>query len=197
MSAKELAWIKFLSKRRVTCRARNRILPFTPYHFGPVLLIGMIVFPALNITALLISSVILDIEPFIVWMYGLRGPLHGISHTYLVATLAAVLVSVVVRMLRKPLNTLMSLFELSQDFSFRSLFFASIVGTYSHVLLDSFLYSEMNPFFPLMGNPFFGLVSLSIVYNLCLYSMILGFFVYVCRIGFFQRPRKTDESPWE
>ena len=171
-------------------------MPFTPYHFGPVLLIGMLVFPTLNITALLISSVILDIEPFIVFMYGFRGPLHGISHTYLVATLAAVLVAGVVWILREPLNTLMSVFDLSQDFSFWSLISASLVGTYSHVLLDSFVYPGMHPFFPLLGNPFFGLVPAGLVYSICLFSMILGFFIYVFRIGFMQKPRETDESPW-
>jgi membrane-bound metal-dependent hydrolase YbcI (DUF457 family) len=57
-----------------------------------------------------------------------------------------------------------------------------VIGTYSHVLLDSLLYTEMNPFFPLLGNPFVGLLTGGFVYSLCLVLGVIGFFVYLFRV---------------
>ena len=64
----------------------------------------------------------------------------------------------------------------------RHIISASLIGTYSHVLLDSFLYSEMNPFFPLLGNPFLGLLGFGFVYNLCVVLGLVGFFIYLLRV---------------
>ena len=83
---------------------------------------------------------------------------------------------------RKYLNEIVSFFGLKQESSARHILPAAFIGTYSHVLLDSFLYAEMNPFFPLLGNPFLGFLGVGVVYNLCLVLGIIGFFVYLFRV---------------
>ncbi|NHJ12817.1 MAG: hypothetical protein EAX95_04035 [Candidatus Thorarchaeota archaeon] len=77
-------------------------MPFTPYHLGPAFLIGVIFFPALDVAALLLSSVTIDIEPLAMLMFGIPGPLHGYLHTFLGATVMAILASCVVWVLRTP-----------------------------------------------------------------------------------------------
>lgn len=153
-------------------------MPFTPYHFGPALLIGMILVPFIDISAILIASVILDLEPLAVLLFHLSYPLHGIFHTYLVASFVAVLLSIVLWPLRSFLNTIVSIFGINQESTFQSLLLASFIGTYSHVFLDSFLYAEMNPFYPLLGNPFFGLIQSQVIYSLCVLSGFLGLIAY-------------------
>lgn len=37
----------------------------------------------------------------------------------------------------------------------KSLLTGAFIGTYSHIILDMLLYREMNPLFPLNGNPFY------------------------------------------
>ena len=157
-------------------------MPFTPYHFGPAFLIGVLAFPALDIAALMISSVVLDLEPLAVLMFGLPGPLHGNLHTFLGATIVAVLIACVIWVIRTPLQKLLSLFALSHEPTFNGVLIASVIGTYSHVLLDSFLYAEMNPFFPLLGNPLLGLIEEAAVYQFCVYCMIFGLVVYALRL---------------
>ncbi len=156
-------------------------MPFTPYHFGPALLLGVIFFPFLDIIALLISSVILDIEPLIILVIGTGQPLHGIMHTYLVATLVAMLVSAIIWLLRGPLYQFLSLFGIDQEASKMRIVISSLIGTNSHVLLDSFIYPEMNPFFPIMGNPFLGLIATAAIYQFCLICGVAGIIVYMFR----------------
>ncbi len=153
-------------------------MPFTPFHFGPAVLIGMLLVPFIDISAILIGSVILDLEPLVVLLFHLPYPLHGIFHTYIAATIVAILLSLALWPLRNILNTIVSVFGVHQESTLRSLFIASLIGTYSHVFLDSFLYAEMNPFYPLLGNPFLGLLSTQFTYGLCIASGLLGLAVY-------------------
>jgi hypothetical protein len=157
-------------------------MPFTPYHFGPALFIGVLLFPFVDLTTIMIASVILDIEPLAVILFHLSMPLHAFFHTYLGATLVACVLSVLIYPFRKYLNGIVSFFGLKQESSWRHIISASFIGTYSHVLLDSFLYPEMNPFFPLLGNPFLGLLGFGFVYNLCVVLGLVGFFIYLLRV---------------
>jgi len=156
-------------------------MPFTPYHFGPALLAGVILFPFFDLAAMLIACVILDIEPMLILFLGLGGPLHGISHTYLAATVVAVVVSGVLWLLREPIKSVMSAFGVVQEPKKVSIFIASLFGTYSHVFMDSFIYSEMSPFFPFLGNPFLGLIAVVAIYQFCLYCGVIGIVLYFVR----------------
>ncbi|MFW9811039.1 MAG: hypothetical protein ACFFF9_01140 [Candidatus Thorarchaeota archaeon] len=156
-------------------------MPFTPYHFGPSLLLGILLFPFVDLVTLMIASVIVDLEPMAIMFLSLPYPLHGFFHTYLGATIAALVLSGFVYPFRKYLNSIVSLFGLHQTSSLRHIIGASFVGTYSHVFLDSFLYAEMNPFFPVLGNPFVNLFTFGAVYNFCLIAGLIGFIGYILR----------------
>ena len=156
-------------------------MPFTPYHLGPGLLLGVVLFPFVDISTMMIASVILDLEPLAVILLGFPSPLHGFFHSYLGATLVAIVLSFVIWPMRKTLNSIVSLFGLKQESSLRHILPASFIGVYSHVFLDSFIYSEMNPFFPLIGNPFIGILMVSDVYNCCIYLGLLGLGVFILR----------------
>jgi len=157
-------------------------MPYTPYHFGPGLFLGVVLFPYIDFSTVMVASVILDIEPATILMLQLPFQFHGFFHTYLGATIIACILSVAFYPLRRHLNKLVSLFGLHQESSFRHIFFASIIGTYFHVFLDSLLYGEMHPFYPLVGNPFLGTLSITVVYSSCIYLGLLGIGVFALRI---------------
>ncbi len=166
-------------------------MPFTPYHFGPGLLLGVLFFPFIDLSTVLVASVILDLEPLAVLFLSLPLPLHGFFHTYLGATIVASLLALAIWPFRGYLNKIVTVFGMHQESSFRHIFPASIIGTYSHVFLDSFLYAEMNPFYPLLGNPFLGIVQGAFVYNICVIFGLFGIGVYILRILYFQfRPKQ-------
>jgi len=58
-------------------------MPFTPYHLGPSSWIGLILFKILDFPTLLVASVVIDIEPFCVFVFNAPWPLHGFLHSFL------------------------------------------------------------------------------------------------------------------
>lgn len=118
-------------------------MPFTPFHLGPALLFGLLF--RLNVPAVLVGSVILDIEALYLLLTG-ADYLHGFFHSYLGA----------------------SIVSLALGLLFKKTFLGFLAGTYSHVFLDSFLYPDMQPFWPAKVNPFLGLIGSGSIYGFSL-----------------------------
>lgn len=171
-------------------------MPYTPFHFGPGLFLGVVLFPYIDFSTVMVASVILDIEPVTILILQLPFQFHGFFHTYLGATIVACILSAAIYPFRRYLNKIVSLFGLHQDSSFRHIFPASIIGTYSHVMLDSFLYGEMNPFYPIIGNPFLGILPITVVYGCCIFLGLLGIGIFALRLlhGYLQQSKVDQES---
>jgi len=162
-------------------------MPITPFHLGPALLFGLVLSRAFYLPALLVASVIPDLEPFYVMYFHVSGyPLHGFFHSYLGSSIFAFSVTLIVYPFRGLLDRIMAAFHIPQKSSFKKILFTSFVGVYLHVFLDSFLYEEMMPFYPLQGNPFINILSFydsyRVVYGFCSITAILGVIVYFYKI---------------
>src|SRR3989338_1078032 len=114
-------------------------MPFTPYHLGIALLIGVIFHKKIDIPSILAGSIVLDIWPYLVLMYNLPYPLHWISHSFLVAFI----VGIILAFLRLKINIIKC------NYTFPILLLSSVLGTFSHVILDTPLYNDILPFWPL------------------------------------------------
>lgn len=156
-------------------------LPFTPFHFGPALLIGLIFFPYLFLPAILLGSVIVDIEPLTFLLLDLPVA-HLFFHTFLGATLTALVLAGSIMLLRRVFERLMTLIHFPQTGSPLTITLGALSGAYAHILLDAFLYPEMQPFWPLLGNPFLGLASSATVYFFCILCFIAAIPVYIFQI---------------
>lgn len=167
------------------------VMPFTPFHLGPALLLGLALFTVFDLPALLMASVIPDIEPFYVMYFNVSGyPLHGFFHSYLGASILAFFVAAIVYSLRGLFGKVMAFFQIPQKTSLKKILLTSFVGVYFHVFLDSFLYGEMEPFYPLQGNPFINILvpyQYSVIYGFCSLSFLLGIIAYLVRLCFASR----------
>nr|MDO8134244.1 hypothetical protein [Candidatus Njordarchaeum guaymaensis] len=164
-------------------------MPFTPFHWGPALLIGFMIFPLLNIPILVVSSVIIDIEPLLLNLE------HGFFHSYLAATIAGLLVAVAAMPLKKNIEWVSThIVGLPQTVSFRSVTLTSLFAVWLHVFLDSFLYPEMKPFLPLDGNPFLGIVSQVVIYEIAFIAFIPAIALWVLRLYLNARKGKNNEK---
>ncbi len=81
----------------------------------------------------------------------------------------------------------MSVFKLAQNSSFKKIIWTSFFGVYFHILLDAFLYEEMNPFYPIKGNPFLGMFSSQQVYLFCSVSFLIGLIFYLIRLFYIKK----------
>jgi len=158
-------------------------------HWGPALLIGFIIFPLLNIPILVVSSVIVDIEPLLLNLQ------HGFFHSYLGATIAGLLVAVAAIPFKKNIEWVSThIVGLPQTVSFRSVALTSLLAVWLHVFLDSFLYPEMKPFLPFDGNPFLGLVSPVVIYEISFIAFLPAIALYILRLYLNARKRKNSEK---
>ncbi|MBP2030214.1 hypothetical protein J2755_001148 [Methanohalophilus levihalophilus] len=148
-------------------------MPFTPFHLGPALLLGEVFEKRVNMAAIMLGSIIVDARASYCFFTGCQ-PIHGPLHTYLGATFLAFLVVIGIYGERYSLEKVTSRLRMKQDYSLYSIIFGALIGTWSHVLLDSFLYTDIVPFWPMALNPFYGLLISSAVYSLCIACFIFG-----------------------
>lgn len=158
-------------------------MPFTPFHIGPATLIYSI-FSKLDFIALLYGSTLIDIEPFLIMLLDLSHPLHGPIHS-IVGVLAitpliyfvTLITSGIFQKIGIPLR------KTNQKVIVLSI----LVGGYSHIILDGFLYPEMNLAWPFSyWNPLFGAFSYGEVYGFCTMSFLAGLIFYAVKRIFFR-----------
>ena len=166
-------------------------MPFTPFHWGPALLFGLVFLGYLDLPTLLLSSVIVDVEPLLFLTLNLQYPLHGYLHTFLGGTILAFVLALAMSRVRGSLEPLMSFLKLPQKTSFKRVVSASLFGIYLHILLDSPLYSDIRPFYPLELNPLLGrgMFGGFDIYTFCVLSFIGAAVVYATRLVFLKRTR--------
>ncbi len=145
-------------------------MPFTPYHLGPALVAGLPLRRYLHAPTFILGNLVLDLEGFTVILFGLSYPLHGYLHTVLFAVVVGLLLGIAMYALEKPMQAFYKKIQLenSNTLKLPSFLLAGVLGSVLHVLFDAFLYSEMQPFFPLTLNPLlnFG-VPISSVCSFC------------------------------
>jgi len=158
-------------------------MPFTPFHLGPAVLVGFILLRYIDLPTLIVASVLVDLEPLMVLVFGLPGPLHGFFHSFLGASLAAILLAAVMSRARRFLEPVYAYLRLEGGRESWRFLVSALLGTFSHVLLDAPLYGLMRPLYPLGGNPLFGAdLYLGLgAYRFCLLSGMAGFVLFVSR----------------
>jgi len=164
-------------------------MPFTPYHFDPALFIGLLFLGFIDFPTFLIASVIVDMEPFLVLFFNLDYPLHGFFHSLLGGTLVAIPLAIVMLKIRDKLSPLMSYFKLEQKISFKSILLASLLGIYIHILLDSRIYTDIQPFYPSSYNPLLttGILAGFDSYVICIWSFFGAVIIYIIRLFLIKR----------
>ena len=128
-------------------------MPATPLHIGIPGLISYYSPKRVDIVSAVIGSVIIDTDFFLFLVFG--TPVHGYLHSFLSATVVAIALAVILWLLNPSMIKLKKWFRWETETGPKSLLAGAFIGTYSHIILDMLMYKEMNPLFPLKGNPFY------------------------------------------
>lgn len=160
-------------------------MPFTPFHMGPGILVKAILQGSFSLMVFGWAQIVMDIQPLIVLLSG-EGHLHGFSHTYIGATLLGIFAALTGKYLSE-----VGLFVLGINKQWQIkipwlvTFLSSFIGVYSHVLLDSIMHADVEPYFPFtQNNEFLGLISVSTLHKVCWYSGAVGGALYFGIIGY-------------
>ncbi len=140
------------------------------------------------------SQIVMDIQPLIVLISG-EGHLHGFSHTYIGAILLAVFSALSGKYLSEiGLYILYINNQCQIKISWWVAFVSAFIGTFSHVVLDSIMHSDVVPFYPFtFSNNLLGIISVAHLHKLCIYSAFIGGIIYFGVYGL-QKFNKRSQS---
>lgn len=158
-------------------------MPITPVHMGPALAAKVVAPRYFSFLVFGITQVAIDAEAAF-YLVTDDPPYHRFLHTYLGATLVALLAVVIGRPLLGYAfglwNRLVraergSLFRVEPRVPLIAAISGALIGGYSHVLLDSFLYRDMYPMIPLSySKTTLNALSTLEVYAVCIALGLLG-----------------------
>jgi hypothetical protein len=170
-------------------------MPFTPLHVGPGLLVKSVLNTSFSLMIFGWAQILMDIQPLVVLITG-EGHLLGFSHTFIGASLIALGSAVTGKYgiewaVHAPLlgfsDDNRAMFDWNRKLRWGIVLFSAFVGTFSHVYLDAIMHSDVQPFFPVdVSNPILGVISVSALQKLCMYTGVVGMCLYVI-VRFFRR----------
>ena len=166
-------------KTKATIKPAYATMPFTPVHMGPGILIKGLLQTSFSLMVFGWTQILMDIQPLIVLTTG-EGHLHGFSHTYVGGGLIALFAA----LSGKYLSELgLIILEISTEKPIRIRWWvcllSAFIGAFSHVLIDSAMHADMQPLLPFtLSNPIQGLIEVSTLHRLCLYSGLVGAAIY-------------------
>ncbi len=155
-------------------------MPFTPFHMGPGILIKALLQGSFSLMVFGWAQIIMDLQPLFVLLTG-EGHLHGFSHTYAGATLLAIFSALSGKYLSELVLKIIGIAKKHSPtrITWWVAFGSSFIGTYTHVALDSIMHSDVEPLYPLsQENSMLGVISISELHQLCVYSALLGAVIY-------------------
>ncbi len=159
-------------------------MPLTPFHLGPGLFFGTILFKFLNFFAFLVGNIAFDIEPFFRIFIFKTYPWHGFFHTFLGALIVSFLLTLILYIFKNQIKKSLDGIHLIQPSpSFLNLFLALLFGSWLHIIFDSFVHPDVYPFWPSNFNPLLNLLSMMEIYLLTTLLGIIGATLLIIKIS--------------
>ncbi len=148
-------------------------MPFTPLHMGPGLIVKACMQGTFSLMVFGWSQILIDIQPLVVLISG-KGELHGLSHTYIGATIIAVISALTGKYLGEIGLRILGM-ENYNPIRWRVAFISAFIGGYSHVFIDGIMHSDMRPLAPFSQQSIFlGIVNIETLHILCLLGAVIG-----------------------
>ncbi len=166
-------------------------MPFTPFHFGLNVLPGLASGNRLDLLALLGANVAIDIEPLVVITWNLRYPLHGYAHTLAGGLMLGLAVGLGVRLARPVAAGIYRVAGLPQRVTWAGCLLGGAVGGLLHIAFDTLIYVDMDPAFPLRGNPVAGTLSYAQAEAVGAVGLLVAALVYLVVLAVRRRLNRT------
>ena len=150
-------------------------MPFTPFHFGPGALVHAVAPRHVSFLAFCAANVVIDVEPLVFMLRG-EAPLHRFAHSYIGAALVAGATVALWLAARRAAAALRLPDALGWTrLATRTVAIGALVGSVSHVVLDSIMHADIRPLAPFSdANPLLRVVSLGTLHASCVAAGVFG-----------------------
>ena len=167
-------------------------MPVTPFHIIAGVAAKSLRPKYFSWTVFALANVLIDTEA-VYYFFTTGVPAHKYFHTWLGATIIAILCAVLGKYLCEFCLKIWNNVFLHEKYlprlkAFRSgvkidkfsAWSGATLGAYSHIFLDSFVNLDMKPYLPFSDkNHLLGLISLQNTYYLCIGLFIIGVIIYI------------------
>ena len=147
-------------------------MPFTPFHLGAGALFKAVGGRNFSFMVFGGAQVLMDLEPLIGIIQN-KPILHGYTHTLA----GALIIGLVAGIIGRPISAaVLRLGGVPHYYlTWRASFAGAMLGTFSHVILDAIMHSDMAPWWPLAdGNGLLRIISLDTLHLLCVLTGVLS-----------------------
>jgi len=166
-------------------------MPYTPYHFGPSSLIGLILRRWIDIPVFVLVNLAIDLEILIaeLWFPGRFVPRY--AHTLLLGAAVGIIWGAGAYFFRGFFKWIMDKIRIPYKTSISRMIFSGILGAWVHILTDGLYRSNVRLFWPSkLTNPLTRF-SRREVDLLCVLCFIAAFVVYIWILA--KRSKKIQE----
>jgi membrane-bound metal-dependent hydrolase YbcI (DUF457 family) len=155
-------------------------MPFTPFHFGPAVLLKALAPRYVSLTAFVASQVAIDLESGYHLLQG-NWPVHRLAHTLLVSTLIGVAMGTGVWFAGRQLRVVPGV-ELEPELGPLPAHAGGLLGGLSHSVLDAIMHADVQPFWPFTrSNSLLGALDLAQLHLFCMAAGAAGALVLICK----------------
>jgi hypothetical protein len=169
-------------------------MPFTPFHFGPGMLIKGLMPRQFSLSVFALANIAMDVEPL---YHLLRGDtqLHGASHTLIgAACIGAATALAAPRAIALGWQWYQKLHvdaDIPVHLTRQQAWMGALLGTASHLLLDATMHHDMHMFLPFSdANPLLHPAWTQNVYLACVLAGMTGMLISMLRMHWpFKQPR--------
>ena len=151
-------------------------MPFTPFHFGPALLIKCMARRRFSFRTFAATQVAIDIETLF-WLLRGEWPVHRLAHTFLGSAIVGLVVAVTMFAIIRPIIQRLWGHDhvLAAEVRASPAFAGGLVGGLSHPLLDGIMHADIMPFRPFtFDNPLLHVLDVGLLHVACFASGVLG-----------------------
>jgi len=165
-------------------------MPYTPYHFGPSSLIGLLLRRWVDIPVFVLVNLVIDLEILVAELWHPRSFGQRYVHTLLLGAAAGILWGIVAYFFRGYFKWIMNKIQIPYNTSIRKMIFSGILGAWVHILTDGLYRSNARLFWPTnLTNPLTRFSRREVDF-LCVLCFLAAFVVYIWILG--KKPKKKQ-----
>lgn len=163
-------------------------MPFTPFHFGPGLLVKAAIPDHFSLSMFALANVAMDVEPLYHMLHH-DTQLHGTTHTVIGAGLIGVATALAGR---RAICRAWQLYECRGTHAGKPFhitrtqgWVGALLGTFSHLAMDAVMHEDMRPLLPLTdANPWLIVSWTQDIYLGCVLTGMVGLTLLMIRAAF-------------
>ena len=153
-------------------------MPSTILHLGPGLALGLFFKNKVNLVAILLSSILIDIE-LVYSLFTVGEMIHGPLHTLIGATALGLIIAIPVYIFRNQLERINELIGIEKDYSLKAIVTGSLLGAWIHVILDGLFYERGLPIWTNMSSIIPWTINPHLLNGICILGFIAAGWIYL------------------